>query len=275
MPASAFTATAANQVNIEQQYDIFVFPVTDHASAQQAIDLIAKQGEGIGASPTYQSHYRRFYDILQEWQTHGSFDAAWNLMCDPTSEGIALESTRELSDLFDDAYEILLILLTGLYATVNQQPTSYPYRATALGQEAFAPFMTMVIRSLAEVLVQIKADEHGTRAGPGFTISAELAPALLEPYTDSPAPGMAGQTLKPIFADIDGIIARMESFSNRLGLFLKNADPLPAVDRQLEGWASARLRFIHSNSKRIAVNLRRIYQQNIYSVFQAGGYCSF
>ena len=60
LPASAFVSKADEQVEIVQQYDIFVFPVTDHASAQQAIDLISKQGEGINASPTYQSHFRRF-----------------------------------------------------------------------------------------------------------------------------------------------------------------------------------------------------------------------
>src|SRR5262249_39738026 len=155
LPDTAFVNGADAQVTIEQQYDIYVFPVTDHASARQAMRLITEQGEGTDAPPAYPSHYSRFYDIVREWEApqNHALVAAWVAMPTPRRDRIEVEYTRRVFDLFNEAYETLLIVLTGLYAAPNQNPTGYPYLAPALGMEAFAPYMTMVVRSLAEVLV--------------------------------------------------------------------------------------------------------------------------
>jgi hypothetical protein len=178
-------------------------------------------------------------------------------------------------DLFDEAYETLLIMLTGLYATQNQNPTSYPYLGPALGMEAFAPFMTMVIRSLAEVLVQLRATggQHGKpmRVGPGFEISPQLNADLRHPYTDGHH-GLAGQHLKPIFANIDEITQRVEKFSEKLLKLIESPEKIPVVEPELTAWVHQRMQFIQANSERIGINLRRIYQQNVFSMLQTVGY---
>ena len=275
LPVSAFVNGASTQVVIEQQYDIYVFPVTDHATANQAMSLITEQGEGINASPTYESHYHRFYDIVREWEKAGPVPAAWDLKHDPVRNDIEDEYTGRVFELFNGAYETLLIMLTGLYATTNQLPTSYPYLAPALGMEAFAPFMTMVIRSLAEVLVQLRAtDGRGgkpERVGPGFIVSDGLNSELRNPYVDGQN-GMAGQTLKPIFADIDYVITRVEVFSQRLLGLINSGTRPPVVDPALADWVMQRMQYIQVNSHRIAINLRRIYQQNVFSALQSDGY---
>lgn len=275
LPVSAFVNGAATQVTIEQQYDIYVFPVTDHASANQAMSLITEQGEGINTSPTYESHYHRFFDIVREWEHFGPVPAAWDLKQNPVRDDIEEDYTGQVFDLFNDAYETLLIMLTGLYATTNQAPASYPYLAPALGMEAFAPFMTMVIRSLAEVLVQLRATDGGNgkseRVGPGFIISDALNAELRHPYADGQA-GMAGQILKPLFADIDGVISRVEAFSVKLGALIESRPAPPVVDPALADWTMQRLRYIQTNSHRIGINLRRIYQHNVFSALQSDGY---
>lgn len=275
LPATAFVNGAAAQVTIEQQYDIYVIPVTDHATAYQAMDLITEQGEGISASPTYPSHYRRFYDIVGEWEQNQPLPAAWDVQENATRDDIDDDYTRRVFDLFNHAYETLLIMLTGLYATKNQLPSAYPYFAPALGMEAFSPFMTMVIRSLAEVLVQLRAKDgpggKPTRVGPGFQISDALNAELRHPYADR-KDGLAGQSLKPLFADIDSITSRVEEFSRQLLALIESHPVPPVVDASLTGWVQQRMQYIHANSHRIGINLRRIYQQNVFSALQTVGY---
>lgn len=277
LPTTAFVNGAGAQVTIEQQYDIYVFPVTDHATAQQAMRLITEQGEGTDAPPTYPSHYLRFYDIVREWEQpeNHSLSAAWELLTNPHRDQIEIEYTRRLFDLFNEAYETLLIMLTSLYATTNQNPTSYPYLGPAIGMEAFAPFMTMVIRSLAEVLVQLRATDgqngKAMRVGPGFQISDHLNAELRQPYSDG-LHGLEGQQLKPLFANIDEITSRVEQFSQQLQLLIESTPTPPVIDPGLTEWAQQRLQYIQTNSHRIAINLRRIYQQNVYSMLQTVGY---
>ncbi|HEX3148918.1 MAG TPA: hypothetical protein VHR66_12625 [Gemmataceae bacterium] len=229
------------------------------------------------APPTYPSHYSRFFDIVREWEVpeNNSLVAAWDLMPNPQRDQIEVEYTRRVFDLFNEAYETLLIMLTGLYAAPNQNPTGYPYLAPALGMEAFAPYMTMVVRSLAEVLVQLRATDgqHGkaTRAGPGFEIGPQLNADLRQPYSDGQH-GLAGKNLKPIFADIDEITRRVETFSANLLSLIESPEKAPVVEPELADWVYERLRFIQTNSGRIAVNLRRIYQQNVFSALRTVGY---
>jgi hypothetical protein len=275
LPSCAFVTDANAQVAIQQQYAIYVFPVTDQTSALQAIRLVTEQGEGITGFSTYPSHYRMFYDIVREWEKNGPMTAAWSLAKNPDGCQIQIEYTKRLFDLFNEAYETLLIMLTGLYATTKQNPTGYPYYAPALGSQAFAPYMTLVIRSLSEVLVQLKANEDGKsmpeRVGPGFMISDTLNAQLREPYVDGHN-GIAGSTLKPMFADIDEITRRVEVFCQKLRNLIDSEVTPPVVQPELSPWAQERLEYIHTNSQRIAANLRRIYQQNIFPILRTSGY---
>ncbi|HEY1187873.1 MAG TPA: ferritin-like domain-containing protein [Gemmata sp.] len=277
LPDTAFVNGAGAQVTIEQQYDIYVFPVTDHASARQAMRLITEQGEGTDAPPTYPSHYYRFYDIVREWERpeNRPLLASWDVLPNPHRDQIQIPYTKRVYELFNDAYETLLIMLTGLYATQNQNPAGYPYFGPALGMEAFAPFMTMVIRSLAEVLVQLRATDgqngKAVRVGPGFEISPQLGADLRQPYSDGPH-GLAGRNLKPQFANIDEITRRVEALSENLRALIESHEKAPVVEPELADWVQQRMQYIQANAQRIAINLRRIYQQNVFSGFQTVGY---
>lgn len=286
LPADAFVSKADEQVEIIQQYDIFVFPVTDHASAQQAIDLIAEQGEGINTSPTYQSHYRRFMDIRKAYYDElfpnggeagdpcksgkydpntAGFQPGYPLRRNPKGDDITDEYTREVFSLFNQSYGSLLVMLTGLYATLNQKPTAYPYFAAALGQEAFAPFMTMIVRTLGEILVQLKAgdDQHGGFAvGPNFQLPADLQAALKHPYQED-------GTLKPLFGDIECLLERTADFATRLETLVNKGNP-PTLNPEVSPGIQTRMEYMLENAQRITVNLRRIYQQGIYKALDAG-----
>lgn len=288
LPAEAFVGTGDQQVDIIQQYDVYVLPVTDRASALQAVNLITNQGEGNLVSSGYRSHYRRYYDIREEYlaellacgggtgadAVRGAdpftldFQPAVPLREDPHPEDIANSYTRAVFELFDFAYGTLLTMLTGLYATPNQSPTSCPYFAPALGQESFAPFMTMIVRSLAEVLVQLEAGEpgQGLRVGPGYYIDQDLQADLRDPLQ---APGGA---LKPRFGEIDQVLARTRAFDQGLGSLLDEGGPPPVIEPALAPWVGERLAYLRDSARRITVNLRRIYQQGIYANFQAPGY---
>ncbi len=275
LPAGAFVTDSKAQVTIQQQYAIYVFPVTDHATAMQAMRLITEQGEGITGFSSYPSHYRMFYDIVREWERNDPITAAWPVAKNPDGREIQVDYTKRLFALFNEAYETLLIMLTGLYATTKQNPDGYPYFAPALGSQVFAPYMTLVIRSLAEVLVQLRAseDDRGMpqRVGPGFMISDNINAELRDPYLDSDR-GLAGSTLKPMFADIDEITRRVESFSQKLRELIDSGITPPVVEPELSEWAQDRLEYIQTNSERIAANLRRIYQQNIFPMLRTVGY---
>ena len=75
-----------------------------------------------------------------------------------------------------------------------------------------------------------------------------------------------------MFADIDEITRRVESFSLKLRELIDSGITPPVVDAELSEWAQDRLKYIQTNSERIAVNLRRIYQQNVFSMLQTKGY---
>jgi hypothetical protein len=102
-------------------------------------------------------------------------------------------------------------------------------------------------------------------------ISDNINAELRNPYLDSHN-GLAGSILKPMFADIDEITRRVETFSLKLRELIDSENTPPVVDAELSEWAQDRLKYIQTNSERIAVNLRRIYQQNVFSMLQTKGY---
>ena len=75
-----------------------------------------------------------------------------------------------------------------------------------------------------------------------------------------------------MFADIDEITRRVESFSLKLRELIDSKNTPPVVEPELSEWAQDRLEYIQTNSERIAANLRRIYQQNVFSMLQTKGY---
>jgi hypothetical protein len=171
-----FSVKSPPEVVIPVEYDVFVFPVTDRDSAVRAIDLILRQGEGLQSQWTYESHFRRFSlirrDLVALRAADDAFDPAYNLMTNPTSGAIGDGFAGDFFDLFNHAYETLLLMLAGLYQRFV--PTAgvedrYPHLSTSLPQNAFAPAMTMIVRSMSEILVRLPVPPDRDGADRTFT----------------------------------------------------------------------------------------------------------
>jgi ferritin-like protein len=149
-------------------YDVFLLPVTDLTSALAALDLIVEQGEG-NPSDDDPSHYRRFLQVLDDLrrlQAEGPpFDPARNVVSNPGTV-VTNPAARAVMRLLDDAYRVMLLMLTRLFAHTDESAAELQ----VLRSVAFFPLMTMAIRPLAEVLTELPAHESddGTRAGPSF-----------------------------------------------------------------------------------------------------------
>jgi len=165
-------------------YDIFLFPVVDRASAVKAIDTIIEQGEGTH-SDDKESHYYRFLDVLHELQAmkekDPDFEPARKVMPNPlldqprdTTGGniVTNPTTRQVLDLFNDSYALMLQILIRFYAHTNETQEEL----NGLRYAAFFPMMTMVIRPLSEILTTLPFGEKddGFVAGPSFEYENDL-----------------------------------------------------------------------------------------------------
>jgi hypothetical protein len=158
-------------------FDVYMFPVTDKASALKAVDLITEQGEGTPVDNP-NSHYHRFLTILHEYQAlkkqDPKFDPARNVIANPYLYAqfapvggnlVTQPQARALLDLFNGCYETLLLLMIRLFAHTDETTEEID----ALLYTMY-PLMTMAIRPLGEMLTLMPALEgNNTRmAGPTF-----------------------------------------------------------------------------------------------------------
>lgn len=239
------------EVEIPVEYNVFVFPVTDRASALAAIDLILKQGEGLGDPWNLDSHFRRFMEIYDEYQTllgaDPRFEPAYKLLTNPVAGEISDGFTRALFDTANDAYVVLLLMLAGLYArAVPASQDAYPHYATALSQMAFAPAMTMIVRPLNEILVQLPI-------GPGLDWS--VASNYYIPPEDQ-------ALLKdPTSAELGNISTMLD----RWGKLTARIEQL--VAHAPDDATRASIEYVRQTSHRIELNLRHIYQAGAYPKF--------
>jgi hypothetical protein len=274
------------QVFIPVEYQISVIKITDPDSASAAIDQIVEEGEGIDTPPGYDSHFTRFWkvhaELLQMLQTSG-FDPALPVATDPVPDDGWLPYTRAVSELFDEAYVTLLYVLTSLYRNYGRRERP-PYLTEALQNVAFGPFMTMVIRPIAEVLVHLRTREGGTEtAGPAFRLTPEQEQVIWPrpqsggaPASDI-VPGQPGATvtvkkrdeLAAQLDDIDFILGRMDDLCARLGELAGTGSPGNAfaalltaalVESADEDWARRQLEYVRESAEAMANNVRRIYQ---------------
>lgn len=275
-----FQGVPDRQVFVPVEYQISIIKITDPVSASAAIDQIIEEGEGIDAPPGYESHFARFWNVHQElvqMQALHSFDPALPVRLNPVPDRTWLPYTREVSELFDYAYVTLLYVLTSLYR--NYAPgTRPPYLTEALQNVAFGPFMTMIIRPVAEVLVHLRIHEGGEEtAGPAFRLTAAEEQVIWpRPRDDGQAvPGRPGSDLSPEdrntlaaqLDDIDFILARMDHLVVRLGELSgggggsRGAELAAALVPQApEAWARGRLEYVQESAEAMANNVRRIYQ---------------
>ena len=181
-------------MNDLNQYGLDIISVTDLASAKQAITMIVEQGEGIRVPPSYKpfTHFCIFSRIRGEMEEHDLGEkAARPVVANPMTvrqpdvpptEKVSLiddPHTLEVAKLFNQSYEVMLLLLLYLYS--DQVKTKE--QTDALMDAAFFPFMTMFVRPLAEILTELPAFE-GKRgnAGPGFELAGDV---LLFPDLDA------------------------------------------------------------------------------------------
>jgi len=105
------------------------------------------------------------------------FDAAWNVITNPSAENVTDPVALSAMGLFDDAYTTMLYMLTSFYAYyVPESDTGGPGLgdnakiSAALQDCAFAPMMTMVLRPLAEIITRLPAGDGVHTAGPAWDI---------------------------------------------------------------------------------------------------------
>jgi hypothetical protein len=159
-------------------YDIFMDPVTDVASALAVLDRIIEEGESARRYEGDTSHYETFLRILSQLKEIQAADPGFQparavvpnpvLYSDGTPHQTVITSAngRGVLDLFNGAYEVLLLLLVRFFAHSDETTAE----VAQLQAAAFFPFMTMVIRPITEVLMDLPAFETGgpERAGPSF-----------------------------------------------------------------------------------------------------------
>jgi len=167
------------------QYGLDLIQVTDLASAIEAIVEIIEQGEGIKAPPDYveHTHYCIFTNMLGEMSDgRRGFDAARPVVRNPLTKMhpditapeevniITRPETRQLAELFNLTYELMLLMMLFLYGSARTLNERVDFM-----NAIFFPLMTMFIRPLSETLTQLPAfkDKKGN-AGPGFELTKDV-----------------------------------------------------------------------------------------------------
>ena len=160
------------QFNFE--FNIFTFQVTDRATANAAIDLILKQGEGVDAQPGFSSHFNIYCEIYKEF-IGAQFDPAWNVVTNPSHQNVTDEFARKAMDFFNESYTTMMYMLVSFYKFFSPASCDSSHRmiSTALQNTAFAPMMTMVVRPLGEIITRLPAGPEGFYAGPNWDIDEE------------------------------------------------------------------------------------------------------
>jgi hypothetical protein len=250
-PKLLFSGHQSGQSQIPSEYDIYLFSICDLETALAGVRLITTQGEGINAPPGYDSHFQNYYDISVEFQAlreqDPDFQPSLPLPLNPEPDQYKIKLTSEAVAAFTDGYVALLYMLTGYYA--NYTSAAYnqaPYLLKALEQTVFAPTMTMLIRSLAELIVQLPADDTGAPAGPVFNLPSEVLLRLKKPAD-------------PIFLDINFYVTSLKPVKQRLEKIIEDSSLPQALKPKFE--------YIHQNVWRMMANLEFIYGNGIYSKF--------
>lgn len=246
-------------MNDLNQYDVDLIGVTNLASARQAITMILEQGEGIAVNASYLrwTHFCLFTGIRQDMEDYDLGDLAARPVVPnpmtmlypdvgPRDEVTLLTNaaTIEVARLFNQSYELMLLLLLYLYSeNVKSQA-----EVNRLMDAAFFPLMTMFVRPLAEILTELPAfsdpPRRGLRnAGPGFELNGDV---LLFPTIDA--------TWDLFQERIDTIVAGYETL-------LRDGDPWIDLPNQRESGEDSsrawrRLDYLRSNMQRLAADWR-------------------
>ncbi|HVM18704.1 MAG TPA: ferritin-like protein [Egibacteraceae bacterium] len=166
-------------------------PVTDLASARQAIDTVVEQGEGTRGH-WRDAHYGRFLHILGEFlelrRADPSFEPARPVIAAcvrapvdaPPSPLVGDPVTARVLDAFNVSYEILLYTLGRFFGHGHETPAQLQALAgVAVG------LMVQVLKPLGEAATRMPAgpDHPGRTAGPSFEVFYRAGYML--PHTDA------------------------------------------------------------------------------------------
>jgi Ferritin-like len=246
-----FSGHQSGQSQIPSEYNIYLFSICDLDTAVAGIKLITSQGEGIDTPPGYDSHFQNYYDMVVEYEAllenDPTFEPSLPLPLDPQLDQYTDPITSKAVKAFDDGYVAMLYMLSAYYA--NYLSSAYdkpPYLFQALEQTVFAPTMTMLIRSLAELITQLPGNAPGETAGPVFYLSPEALKMLSHPSD-------------PIFLDINFHRANLEAVAYQLELVINEPELGLALRPKFE--------YVHQNVLRMVANLSYIYQNGTYTKF--------
>jgi CDGSH-type Zn-finger protein/truncated hemoglobin YjbI len=155
--------------------------VTDVASAQRAIDEILEQGEG-PRGHWKDAHFGQFVEILDEYlrlrEANPAFDpvrpvVTVNVRPSERDTGVPLVTdplTRQVMDLFNVSYEVLLLALQRFFA--HTEETGAQLKALA---DATVALMSGAIKPIGDLVTTLPAGpEYPARtAGPSFELFYE------------------------------------------------------------------------------------------------------
>lgn len=244
-----FDGHLSGQSEVPSEYDIYLFPICDLSSALAGVRLVKEQGEGIEAAAGFTPHYRHFIDMARDYQALLAADPAFvpsvPMPMNPRVGAYTEPVARAATMLFDQGYYLLLEMLTGYYAHYDKQTfASYPHLAAALEQTAFAPVMTMFVRSLAQVMATLPTGDGDTFAGPTFFLAVSQLRTLENPEL-------------PIYTDINHYIQGISALAEGVAQLRGRVSPE----------AAGKLDFIYQTMSRTAGNLAYIYKSGIYPKF--------
>jgi len=155
--------------------------VTGTASAQKAIDEILEQGEGPRGN-WKDAHFGQFVQIMDEYtqlrEANPAFQPARpvvtvNVRPSEHDTGVPLVTdplTRQVMDLFNVSYEVLLLMLQRFFA--HTEETDAQLRALA---DAAVNLMFQAIKPIGDLVTTLPAgpDYPGRTAGPSFELFYE------------------------------------------------------------------------------------------------------
>jgi hypothetical protein len=191
--------------NTARIYDVELVPVDGLASALAVVEQIVSEGEGSPGS-SLESHFKRVLAILREFRAERERDPAFEparpVTAHPDPHQITNVRTRRVSQLFDEAYATLLLLLMRFFSQSDEDTAEL----TGLQRAAFFPMMTTVIRPLAEVLTLLPTGTGSGTAGPAFRFTRNIT---LIPHRDA-----AWQVIQ---GELDALTASAEDLSGDYG----------------------------------------------------------
>ncbi len=178
--AGLFIGSPAYQATSEQFRMPDVTPVTGLASALRAIETIVAEGEGQRGN-WRDAHFGRFASMLKSYReikaANPSFTPSRTVAPNPYAHPpsdlelgaritlIEDPVTREVADLFDACYDLMLQLLERCFAHGEEDS-----RALATLADLSVGLMSSTLAPLGELLTQLPTgpDLDGLRAGPSF-----------------------------------------------------------------------------------------------------------